>query len=155
LEKNIHRILGELGPVPAAEDYARQLSGFAENGLNWPRFDLVLLGLGADGHTASLFPGSSHLSGVSTVAVSANYQDRPAKRVSLTPDVINSASNVVFLAVGFGKASALATTVGGARNSTKFPAQRIQPVNGNLWWLADEAASSLLPDCIDGVTILR
>jgi 6-phosphogluconolactonase len=75
--------------------------------------------------------------------------------VSLTPDVINSAINVVFLAVGVEKASALANTICGARNSSKFPAQRIQPVNGNLWWLVDAAAASLLPDCIDGVTIQR
>ena len=87
----------------------------ADSGLDWPRFDFVLLGLGADGHTASLFPGSAGTSGVAVVAVTAHYQDRPANRVSLTPDVFNSARNVVFLATGAEKAQALVTTLAGKR----------------------------------------
>ncbi len=153
--ENIYRIKGELGPVPAAEDYARQLKNIAEAGMDWPRFDLVLLGLGADGHTASLFPGSQQTKGVSTVAVNASYQDRPALRVSLTPDVINSAHNVVFLATGNEKAQALADSVSGKHEPSRLPAQRIRPVDGNLFWLVDEAAASLLPELIEGVTILR
>ena len=71
-EKNIFRVKGELGPQAAAEDYARQLKSVAEVGLGWPRFDFVLLGLGADGHTASLFPGSVETSGAAIVAVTAH-----------------------------------------------------------------------------------
>ena len=153
LEGNIFRAKGELGPLAAAEDYARQLKSVADAGLDWPRFDLVLLGLGADGHTASLFPGSAETRGVATVAVTAHYQDRPANRVSLTPDVFNAAHYVVFLATGAEKAQALATTLTGAREPVKYPAQRIWPTDGNVYWLVDEAAASLLPEKIEGVTI--
>jgi 6-phosphogluconolactonase len=145
---NIYRAKGELGPLAAALDYAIQLKSVAEPGLDWPRFDFVLLGLGMDGHTASLFPGSYETSGLSTVAVSANYQDRPAQRVSLTPDVFNAARNVVFLATGQEKAAALSATLNGPRQPVQLPAQRIQPMDGNLYWLVDEAAASLLPDLI-------
>jgi 6-phosphogluconolactonase len=125
----------------------------AEPGLDWPRFDFVLLGMGMDGHTASLFPGSEETVGKATVAVNAKYQDRPAKRVSLTPDVFNAARNVVFLATGTEKASALSSTLAGPRQPRQIPAQRIHPDNGNLWWLVDEAAASLLPEKIEGVTL--
>ena len=150
---NIFRARGELGPQEAAEDYARQLKLIAEPGLDWPRFDFVLLGMGADGHTASLFPGSPLSSGQSTLAVSANYQDRPAQRVSLTPDVFNSARNVVFLASGPEKAAALSATLSGSRDLLKLPAQRIHPSDGQLYWLVDEAAASLLPEQLPGVTL--
>jgi len=154
-EKNIFRVKGELGPLAAAEEYARQLKSVADSGLNWPRFDFSLLGLGADGHTASLFPDSAETRGAATVAVTANYQDRPAQRVSLTPDVFNAARNVVFLATGAEKAQALTTTLSGAREPGQFPAQRIRPTDGNVWWLVDAAAASLLPEKIEGVTIQR
>jgi 6-phosphogluconolactonase len=154
-EKNLFRILGELGPEAAAADYARQMQAVAAPGLTWPRFDLALLGLGADGHTASLFPGSAETHGPATVAVTAHYQDRPANRVSLTPEVFNSARNVVFLATGSEKAAALAATLTGARDPGRLPAQRIQPTDGTVWWLVDEAAASRLPEQIAGVTIQR
>ncbi len=155
LEKNIFRARGELSPQLAAEDYARQLNSCADPGLDWPRFDMVLLGLGADGHTASLFPGSQETHGISTVAVTANYQDRPANRVTLTPDVINSARNVVFLVIGVEKAEALVATVTGTREPVRLPAQRIMPADARLWWLVDQAAASRLPESIAGIEIQR
>jgi 6-phosphogluconolactonase len=89
----VYRIQGELDPVSAAEAYAQTLLAAAAAGEAWPRFDLVLLGLGSDGHTASLFPGSTYPveEMQPTVAVSADYGNRPAGRVSLTPPVFNSA----------------------------------------------------------------
>jgi 6-phosphogluconolactonase len=154
-EGNVFRVKGELGPLAAAENAARQLKSVADADLDWPRFDFVLLGLGADGHTASLFPGSAETSGIATVAVTAHYQDRPANRVSLTPDVFNAARSVVFLATGAEKAQALVTTLTGAREPDKYPAQRIHPGDGNIWWLVDKAAASLLPEKLEGVTIQR
>ena len=154
-EQNIFRARGELGSPLAAEDYARQLKSCADSGQEWPRFDLVLLGLCADGHTASLFPGSPQTSGLATVAVTANYQDRPANRVSLTPDVINAARNVVFLAVGAEKAAAFTSTLTGPREPLRLPAQRIMPRDGRLWWLVDQTAASQLPEHIAGVEIQR
>ena len=150
---NIFRPRGELGPKVAASNYARQLKSMAEPGLAWPRFDFVLLGMGMDGHTASLFPGSAETSGLATVAVSANYQDRPAKRVSLTPDVFNAARNVVFLVSGPEKASALAATLAGPRQPLNLPAQRIHPQDGHLYWLVDQPAASQLPEKTEGVNL--
>lgn len=153
LSKHVFRIPGELGPDAAASAYAAQLADAAPGKQAWPNFDLALLGLGGDGHTASLFPGSPETQGIATVAVTAHYQDRPANRVSLTPDVFNSARNIAFLAVGKEKATALRDTLCGERTPALLPAQRIQPENGTIWWLVDEAAASLLPAEIENVSI--
>lgn len=153
--ENIQRAQGELPPPEAAREYARQLKTYAEAEMDWPRFDLVLLGLGADGHTASLFPGSMQPMGTAVVAVQAVYQDRPAERISMTPAVFNSAHNVIFLVTGVEKSAALAATLTGSRDPLKYPAQRIDPADGQLWFLADEAAASQLPDVIPDVTIRR
>jgi 6-phosphogluconolactonase len=142
-EENLLRIRGELPPQKAAANYARTLEGFAASPLNWPRFDLVMLGLGADGHTASLFPGSPLETTTPTMVVNADYQDRPANRVTLTPQVFNTARLVVFLVSGEGKAHALASVLEGEKRPLEFPAQRIQPENGQIVWLVDQAASRL------------
>lgn len=141
---NIHRIQSELEPAQAAQAYAQTLSGFADAPFDFPRFDLVLLGMGDDGHTASLFPGSLVDIETSTIAVTAHYQDRPANRVSLTPKVFNQAREIWFLVTGAGKAETLRRVINGERNLDQLPAQRIQPVNGNLIWMIDEAAGKSL-----------
>jgi 6-phosphogluconolactonase len=141
---NIHPIASELEPEDAAKDYARVLKNFAESPYEWPRFDLVLLGMGDDGHTASLFPGSQVDVTSPTIAVTANYQDRPAKRVSLTPLVFNTARRVVFLAVGQSKAETLANILNGEYHPELLPAQRIRPTDGDVIWLVDEAAAGKL-----------
>jgi len=146
LEKNIFRIRGEFESQFAAENYASQLLTLAEPGLSFPRIDVALLGLGADGHTASLFPGSKETRGFSVVAVKAVYQDRPANRVSLTPEVFNSARNVLFLVTGKEKSSALASTLVENPDRILLPASRIQPVGGQVLWMVDEAAAWLLPE---------
>ena len=83
--ENIHRVKSDLEPAEAAKDYANVLKRFASPALDWPRFDLVLLGMGEDGHTASLFPGSEMNVSIPTLAITAQYQNRPANRVTLTP----------------------------------------------------------------------
>jgi 6-phosphogluconolactonase len=146
--ENVHRIRGELEPIAAAQDYAEQLqqASLPDDGLEWPRFDLVLLGLGVDGHTASLFPGSIAPGETQSpvIAVTAHYQDRPAYRVTLTPLVFNAARNVFFLVTGVSKAEALGGTLQGKRDPERWPAQRIQPTKGNVTWLVDQAAASQL-----------
>ncbi|HSK87874.1 MAG TPA: 6-phosphogluconolactonase [Anaerolineales bacterium] len=147
---NVHRIQGELGPVEAAEGYAHTLKEFASPPLDWPRFDLVYLGMGEDGHTASLFPGSPVDVFVPTMPVTAHYQDRPANRVTLTPIVFNSARIVLFMATGEKKAATLAEVLNERYALDLYPAQRIHPQVGRLIWLVDEGAASELPQDLKG-----
>lgn len=143
-QTNIHRVKSELEPDSAARDYALTLSRFAEAPFGFPRFDLVLLGMGDDGHTASLFPGSPVDVNTPAIPVTAHYQDRPANRVSLTPLVFNQAREIWFLVTGKSKAETLKRVLHGEHNPDLLPAQRIQPVDGNLIWMIDEAAASSL-----------
>jgi 6-phosphogluconolactonase len=122
------------------------LKEFASPPFEWPRFDLVYLGMGEDGHTASLFPGSRVNVSESTMPVTAHYQDRPANRVTLTPLVFNSARTIAFMATGEKKAQTLAKVLRGRYNPELYPAQRIDPKDGKLIWLVDEAAASRLPE---------
>ena len=142
-DENILRIKGELEPAQASDDYAQALKRFAAPGLDWPRFDLVLLGMGADGHTASLFPGSEVLPNSPTLAVTAHYQGRPANRVTLTPLVFNAAHNIMFLVTGANKAASLDQVLNGEHLPKQYPAQRIRPTDGKIIWLVDEAAASI------------
>jgi 6-phosphogluconolactonase len=140
-DKKIYRIHGELDPQDAAQEYADQLLVFASGGYRWPQFDLVLLGMGADGHTASLFPGSSPESNKPTMAVTAQYQGRPANRVTLTSGVFNHAELILFLVTGAEKKKALSTVLEGKYDPVHWPAQRIQPSNGEVMWLVDSEAA--------------
>jgi 6-phosphogluconolactonase len=148
--ENILRVKGELSPHEASEAYAQTLKAFADPGLDWPRFDLVLLGMGDDGHTASLFPGSQVETAFPTLAVTADYQDRPANRVTLTSLVFNSARNVLFLVAGESKALTLSVVLSDTSNQELYPAQRIQPTDGELIWFVDESAASKLQDSTSG-----
>lgn len=144
-ETNVHRIKGELPPAEAAQEYAMVLKELASPPLEWPRFDLVYLGMGEDGHTASLFPGSPVDVSEPVLPVTAHYQDRPAERVTLTPLVFNSARRIVFMLTGEKKAVTLAEVLSGRYDPELYPAQRIEPKEGKLVWLVDEDAASRLP----------
>ncbi|HVF26256.1 MAG TPA: 6-phosphogluconolactonase [Anaerolineales bacterium] len=144
-ESNIHRIRGELPPVEAAKEYSRLLKEHASPPLDWTRFDLVYLGMGEDGHTASLFPGSLVNVAEVVLPVTAQYQDRPANRVTLTQLVFNSAHMVVFMATGEKKAITLAEVLSDRYNPELYPAQRIDPQDGELIWLVDKDAAGKLP----------
>jgi len=142
--ENILRVKGELVPYEASKAYEQTLNEFAAPDLDWPRFDLVLLGMGEDGHTASLFPGSQVNVTSPTLAVSADYQGRPAARVTLTPVVFNSVRKILFLVTGENKASTVSQVLNGAPMLEQLPAQRIRPTDGQVIWLIDEAAGSKL-----------
>jgi len=142
---NIHRVKGELEPADASKDYAVTLGQFASPPLTFPRLDLVYLGMGEDGHTASLFPGSPLEVSEPTLPVTAHYQDRPANRVTLTQLVINEAHTVAFMATGEKKAYTLAEILSDRYNPELYPAQRISLKDGNLIWLVDDDAASKLP----------
>jgi 6-phosphogluconolactonase len=144
-DSNIHRVKTDLVPVEASRDYSLTLKGFASPPLDVPRFDLVYLGMGEDGHTASLFPGSPVHVTDSVLPVTAQYQDRPANRVTMTQLVFNRARMVVFMATGEKKAVALAEVLSDRYNPKLYPAQRIDPKDGQIIWLVDESAASKLP----------
>lgn len=143
---NIHRLRGELPPDEAVADYTRRLRVWAaehDPGAPhpWPRFDLVLLGMGEDGHTASLFPGSPVVAGAPVLAVTAGYQGRPAGRVTLTPLVFNDARRVIFLVAGENKAGAVHDTFH-IDDPIRFPAQRIRGAGDDApLWLLDKGAA--------------
>ncbi|HEY2473493.1 MAG TPA: 6-phosphogluconolactonase [Candidatus Cybelea sp.] len=138
---NIHRIRGEIDPGLAANEYASTLRG---NMGNAPDFDLILLGLGEDGHTASLFPGSLPPVDDRALVRAVYAQAQHEWRVTITPGVINAARHVVFAVEGASKAPALAAVYEGPRDPVTYPAQRVSPTNGELTWLVDESAASML-----------
>jgi 6-phosphogluconolactonase len=143
-EENIHRVHGELTPEKAVEDYLRQLAKNGAPEQPWPIMDYTLMGMGADGHTASLFPGIENPGEKTSpvIRASADYLDRPAERVTLTPMVFNTSRNVVFLVSGADKAIALAAVLNGPYDPIHFPAQRIQPASGKLTWMIDSLAAN-------------
>ena len=141
-EKNIHRVPTELPAAEAALSYALTLKEFASPPLDWPRFDLALLGMGDDGHTASLFPGSPVDNAAPVAAVTADYQGRPAQRVTMTPPVFNAARRVLFLVSGESKSQTLAHVLYGSYQPDLLPAQRIRPTDGELIWLVDRPAAA-------------
>ena len=140
--ENVWRVRGELEPADGARDYAQQLERFSPQ--SPPRFDIALMGMGSDGHTASLFPNSPLEVEGSAIPVVANYGDRPARRVSLTPSVFNAAHNVWFMVSGAGKAETIAK-VFSENNPLLYPAQRIRPIDGNLTWFLDVDSAEKLP----------
>jgi 6-phosphogluconolactonase len=142
-EKNIHRILAELDAISAAQNYEAQLREFFHLATSeWPRFDLVLLGLGDDGHTASLFPGTAALNEDSRT-VAANWVEKlQTFRISLTFPVLNHAAEVIFLVSGASKAEIVNNVL--RPGEKKYPSQGVQPENGRLLWLVDQDAARLL-----------
>ena len=143
---HVHRMRGEFDPNEAAADYERVLADFfggGEKGETLPVFDLVLLGLGADGHTASLFPGAA--AGHEGALVAAVYVERLGSwRVSLTARAINASRQVLFLVTGHGKADAVRRSIQGPGLPRELPARSIRPGSGRLVWMLDEAAASRL-----------
>lgn len=141
--ENVWRIRGELPPAIAAVDYAAQLRRFApETGL--PAFDLVLLGMGIDGHTGSLFPDSPLVADRPTQAVTADDDGRPTQRVTLTPLAINAARHIWVLVTGAAKAEMVYTVLVGEPSPLRYPIVRIRPRHGETVWLLDEPAAALL-----------
>jgi 6-phosphogluconolactonase len=138
---NVHPINGVGDAVTNAHFYERELKLFF-SGSEWPRFDLVLLGLGKDGHTASLFPGTSALSERRAWVVANWIEDLGTHRITLTAPAINAAANVEFLVTGADKAPALAAVLDGPRDPEHLPAQLIKPKSGSLIWLVDTQAAS-------------
>jgi 6-phosphogluconolactonase len=145
--EQIHRIEGELDPEAAAARYESELrNSFRLEGAESPRFDLVALGMGPDGHTASLFPHTEAIHELSRLVV-ANHvpQQKDSWRITLTWPIINHASSVFFLIAGADKASVLNEVLTGPRDPERLPSQLIWPSSGILTLILDKAAAALLP----------
>lgn len=140
---NVHRMRGEIDPADAAREYAQEIT--QDLGAH-PEFDLVLLGMGTDGHTASLFPGTDPMTD-SSALVRAVFADSVGSwRLTLTPDIFNAARIVIVATEGYEKAEALAAVREGRYDPKQFPAQIIAPTEGRLIWLVDEAAANNLKE---------
>lgn len=127
-------------------EFFEQHGNLVELGDGWklPAFDLILLGMGADGHTASLFPCSAALNEEEIIAVANWVEKLETFRLTMTFPLINNAANIIFLVAGEEKAETLREVLEGACDAEKFPAQKVKPNGGNLLWLVDSHAARLL-----------
>lgn len=140
----IHRIRGEADPVEEAMRYAEEIRSVVPMEDELPRFDLILLGLGSDGHTASLFPPQADWDGSDKlVAVTANPATHQ-RRITLTPRLINNAAKVVFQVTGFAKANIVGEILQHQPEAAKYSASRINPSRGDLYWFIDAGAAKEL-----------
>jgi 6-phosphogluconolactonase len=137
-KEQIHRIKGEAEPARAAAEYERELAAV---GTGTPALDLVLLGLGDDGHTASLFPGQPFVHETSRWVLAVPDPDGKLWRVTLTPPILNAACNVTFIVSGASKADRLRQVIEGPFDPGRLPAQAIRPAQGRLTWMVDQAAA--------------
>lgn len=142
--ENIHRIGGEEGPDQAAAQYEQELLTFF-GPAPFPVFDLIILGVGEDGHTASLFPGTVALREKNRLAAPVYLESRKLNRVTLTLPVLNHAAEVLFLASGRAKAGVVLAIVE-KKNPERYPAGLVQPVRGGCTWFIDREAAGLLTD---------
>lgn len=145
-EGNVHRIRSEDPDAGrAAHSYERELRRFFKlRPAKFPRFDIVLMGLGPEGHTASLFPGTKALHEKKRLVVSNWVGKFYTDRITMTAPVFNGAANVIFLVSGDEKAIPVKAVLEGKYEPEQLPAQLVHPVKGRLWWLLDKAAAKFL-----------
>lgn len=139
-ETNVHRMQGELPPEEAATRYEEDLKQYF--GADAPAIDLILLGMGDNGHTASLFPGLRAVHEQTRWAMAEYVAEVSMWRLTLTPVVLNQPRCAVFLVAGAPKASMLKRVLEGPSTPSELPAQAIRPVTGELLWLVDAAAAA-------------
>ena len=141
---NIYAVPTDLPPADAAKAYEQSLKDFFKG--EAPIFDLMLLGLGENGHTASLFPGTDVLHEKEHIVKEVYVAEQNMFRITMTAPLINQSRNILFLLEGTGKAAVLKTILTDAYQPEKYPAQLIKPVNGSIYWFADKQAAALLPE---------
>ena len=139
---NVHRIRGEIAPEQAAREYAELLHSHFKEGL--PCFDLILLGLGEDGHTASLFPETDAVEECEKHAVAVFVPKLSAWRVTLTLPVLNAAREILFLVSGRSKADIVQRIISIKQPAKEFPASMVNPKYGTLHWMLDSEAVVLI-----------
>ena len=152
---NIHRIMGEKEPRQAASAYEAELKNFfGTGGGALPRFDLIFLGLGDDGHTASLFPGTDAANETEHLVAVAYVERLRSHRLTLTLPVINAAAQVMFLVSGKSKAAIVRAVLGSDADSARYPAAMVRPCDGQLTWLMTaDAATDLPPGALKALAV--
>jgi 6-phosphogluconolactonase len=143
--QNIFRMPGEIPTEEAAKKYAaliKQEIPAGENGL--PQFDWIFLGLGEDGHTASLFPGADSLLITDKICIAVSHPGSGQPRLTFTLPLINQAKRIIFLVTGASKSGVVATIWRQEADAQNYPAAAVQPLKGELCWYLDKAAASYL-----------
>jgi 6-phosphogluconolactonase len=145
-DENVHpwETWGDVSPEVAAERYERMIREISGVDTGVPAFDLIFLGMGDDGHTLSLFPGTKAVTCEGPLTFAHFVPKLDADRVTFTRTLANAAKKVVFLVGGAGKADMLHEVLDGEANYVNLPSQVIQPVAGELLWVVDEAAAAKL-----------
>jgi 6-phosphogluconolactonase len=143
-ETNIYRIEAENDPYREAERYSDLVDRLLHYHKNVPQFDLVMLGLGEDGHTASIFPGNIHLFNSEKLYEVSQHPSTMKKRITATGTLINNARQVCFLVTGAGKAERVAQILDKKTGWQDLPASMVNPSDGQLVWLLDEQAGQML-----------
>ena len=141
-DSNIHRIKGERNPEEEAKAYSEAISKTVETNDKWPVFDMIILGMGDDGHTASIFPHEPGLLYADTFCAVATHPTSGQKRISLTGNVLNHAREISFLVTGENKADRLYEIMNNRPEAIMYPAYHIRPVQGSLTWYIDRAAAA-------------
>lgn len=144
-EENIHRILGENNPQEEAIGYSSLLGAVLPKENDLPKFDLVILGMGDDGHTASIFPHEINLWHSNNTCEVAIHPDSGQKRITLTGEIINNAEVVAFLVTGENKRDKVSEILNKEGDYKKYPASLVAPKSEKLLWFLDEAAGQRLP----------
>jgi len=142
-QENIHRVKGENDPEYESKRYAELLEERLPRAESIPQFDLVILGMGDDGHTASIFPHEIELWNSDKYCEVATHPDSGQKRVSITGQLINNADTVAFLVTGVNKAEKYTEIKNQTENSKNYPASLVNPSSGRLLWFLDEAAAGI------------
>jgi 6-phosphogluconolactonase len=145
-EANVFRMEGELEPEEAASRYESTLRNVMKlEGAESPAFDMVVLGMGPDAHTASLFPNTEALNEMGRLVVANHVPQKDTWRITLTWPVINQATEVAFEIEGPSKTEVVAEVLTGPRDPERLPSQLIRPANGKLLFLLDQDAAAKLP----------
>lgn len=140
---NIHRIMGEENPAEEVVRYSNEIVHFTREREGLPQFDLIILGLGEDGHTASIFPGNYKLLNSDKICEIAIHPVSSRLRITITGRVINNAEKVVFLVTGANKAGIVSAIIEN-QGTVDYPAAHIEPRTGVLKWYLDDAAAKLI-----------
>jgi len=140
-EENIHRIKGENAPETEVLSYSGQIQNMLTFKNHWPVFDLILLGMGDDGHTASIFPNQMELLHSDRICEVATHPQSGQKRITLTGNVLNNSNRIIFLITGKNKADRIFQISNQTKETGNLPASHISPFSGNISWFLDENAA--------------